>query len=80
MAYVVLAATLNSRLTNNSWWPNGKALLSGGKDCGFESRLGRFIFRFCLLVTNLEYVFYYGFLLSEEGPSFAKSSSNDLLF
>lgn len=23
-------------------WPNGKALLSGGKDCGFESRPGRF--------------------------------------
>lgn len=22
-------------------WPNGKALLSGGKDCGFESRPGR---------------------------------------
>jgi hypothetical protein len=33
-------------------WPNGKALLSGrafngfvnGKDCGFESRLGRYYF------------------------------------
>lgn len=29
-----------------AWWPNGKALLSGGKDCGFESRLGRIHFEF----------------------------------
>jgi hypothetical protein len=24
------------------WWPNGKALLSGGRDCGFESHPHRF--------------------------------------
>jgi hypothetical protein len=29
------------QLLQLAWWPNGKALLSGGKDCGFESRLGR---------------------------------------
>jgi hypothetical protein len=32
--------------TSAAGWPNGKALLSGGKDCGFESRSRRLSFEF----------------------------------
>jgi hypothetical protein len=37
-------------------WPNGKALLSGGKDCGFESRSGRFLPFVTIFITSLHYL------------------------
>ena len=37
-------------LLNEAPWPNGKALLSGGKDCGFESHRDRV---FCIVLVVL---------------------------
>jgi hypothetical protein len=34
----------SSPFVSRAAWPNGKALLSGGKDCGFESHRRRFCF------------------------------------
>lgn len=55
-----------------AWWPNGKALLSGGKDCGFESRLGRIILGSRLYFTLCPGDEVDGVVpLSEAGDSFA---------
>ena len=50
-------------------WPNGKASLSGGEDCGFESHRCRtflFFFSFCsLYITFLTSERLYAKLVSE---------------
>lgn len=44
--HVVMNTTKFCNECFRAGWPNGKALLSGGKDYGFESHTRRFCFAF----------------------------------